>query len=317
MLDYDSYIQIRGYYIERCQHVKSGGNEMNYSNNLKQGEKGAWISIFAYVTLSIIKLIIAYIGNSDALRADGLNNATDVVASVAVLAGLKISRKPPDEDHPYGHYRVETIASLFAAFIMMFIGIQVIFETLQKIIAGQISEAPNLLTAWTALGAAVIMFFVYRYNAALAKKIESSSLNAAAQDNKSDALVSIGAFIGIVGAQFGLFWLDPLAGFVVGIIICKTAWDIFREATLTLTDGFEEEKLKEIKSSIEKVEEVKEVVDVKGRVHGNQSLLEVTILVDPSLNVEQSHHVTENIESYLFEKHKITHAHIHIEPYYK
>ncbi|WP_156288779.1 cation diffusion facilitator family transporter [Oceanobacillus salinisoli] len=290
---------------------------MNYSNNLKQGEKGAWISIFAYVTLSIIKLIIAYIGNSDALRADGLNNATDVVASVAVLAGLKISRKPPDEDHPYGHYRVETIASLFAAFIMMFIGIQVIFETLQKIIAGQISEAPNLLTAWTALGAAVIMFFVYRYNAALAKKIESSSLNAAAQDNKSDALVSIGAFIGIVGAQFGLFWLDPLAGFVVGIIICKTAWDIFREATLTLTDGFEEEKLKEIKSSIEKVEEVKEVVDVKGRVHGNQSLLEVTILVDPSLNVEQSHHVTENIESYLFEKHKITHAHIHIEPYYK
>lgn len=290
---------------------------MNYSDNLKQAEKGAWISIIAYITLSFIKLVIAYIGNSDALRADGLNNATDIIASIAVLVGLKISRKPPDEDHPYGHYRVETIASLFAAFIMAFIGIQVIFDTFKKIISNQVSEAPDLLTAWTALAAAVVMYFVYQYNVKLAKKIESSSLNAAAQDNKSDALVSIGAFVGIIGAQFGLFWLDPLAGFVVGIIISKTALDIFREATHTLTDGFEEDKLKDIQASIEKVEEVKEVVDVKGRIHGNQSLLDVTILVDPNLNVIQSHRITENIENYLYEQHKITYVHIHIEPYYK
>ncbi|MFD1348513.1 cation diffusion facilitator family transporter [Oceanobacillus caeni] len=290
---------------------------MNYSDNLKQAEKGAWISIIAYITLSIIKLLIAYVGDSDALRADGLNNATDVIASIAVLVGLKISRKPPDKDHPYGHYRVETIASLFAAFIMAFIGIQVIFDTFQKVISNKVSEAPNLLTAWTALGAAIVMFFVYQFNVKLAKKIESSSLNAAAQDNKSDALVSIGAFVGIIGAQFGLFWLDPLAGFVVGIIICKTALDIFREATLTLTDGFEEDRLKEIQASIEKVKEVKEVIDVKGRIHGNQSLLDVTILVDPNLNVIQSHRITEDIENYLYDQHKITYVHIHIEPYCK
>ncbi|RKQ31253.1 cation diffusion facilitator family transporter [Oceanobacillus halophilus] len=290
---------------------------MSYSENLKQGEKGAWISIIAYILLSIAKLVIAQIGNSDALRADGLNNASDVVASVAVLIGLKISRKPPDEDHPYGHYRVETIASLFAAFIMMFIGLQVIFDTIKKIINGQVSHSPDLLTAWTALVAAIVMFLVYRYNLNLSKKIESSSLNAAAQDNKSDALVSIGAFVGIIGAQFGLFWLDPLAALVVGIIICKTAWEIFKESTLTLTDGFEESKLLEIKTSIGKVEEVKKVVDVKGRVHGNQSLLEVTVLVNPQLNVEQSHHITEDIENYLYKKHGITHAHIHIEPYHK
>ncbi|KKE79162.1 cation diffusion facilitator family transporter [Oceanobacillus caeni] len=290
---------------------------MNYADNLKQAEKGAWISIIAYITLSIIKLLIAYVGDSDALRADGLNNATDVIASIAVLVGLKISRKPPDNDHPYGHYRVETIASLFAAFIMAFIGIQVIFDTFQKVISNKVSEAPNLLTAWTALGAAIVMFFVYQFNVKLAKKIESSSLNAAAQDNKSDALVSIGAFVGIIGAQFGLFWLDPLAGFVVGIIICKTALDIFREATLTLTDGFEEDRLKEIQASIEKVKEVKEVIDVKGRIHGNQSLLDVTILVDPNLNVIQSHRITEDIENYLYDQHKITYVHIHIEPYCK
>ncbi|WP_067730718.1 cation diffusion facilitator family transporter [Oceanobacillus damuensis] len=287
---------------------------MSHSENLKKGEKGAWISIGAYILLAITKLYIAAIGHSDALRADGLNNTTDVVASVAVLIGLKISRKPPDEIHRYGHYRAETVASMFAAFIMMFIGVQVIFDTFQKLFVAGVTQ-PDMLTAWTALGSAVIMLLVYRYNFKLAQKIKSSSLNAAAQDNRSDALVSIGVFVGIIGAQFGVFWLDPLAGLVVGIIICKTAWDIFKESTITLTDGFDEEQLENIKTSITKDDDVKKVVDVKGRIHGNQALVEITILVEPSLNVAESHKITERIENYLDLKHNITHAHIHIEPY--
>lgn len=222
---------------------------MNHSENLKMGEKGAWLSIFAYISLAIIKLYIATIGDSAALYADGLNNTTDVIASIAVLIGLKISRKPPDENHRYGHYRAETVAALFAAFVMMFIGVQVIYDTLKSMIAVEDAQ-PSMLTAWTALGSAAVMFLVYRYNAKLAKRIESSSLHAAAQDNRSDALVSIGAFIGIFGAQFGLFWLDPLAGMIVGIIICKTAWDIFKDATHTLTDGFDEEQLEMIKKAL-------------------------------------------------------------------
>lgn len=287
---------------------------MGHADNLKKGEKGAWISIFAYVILSVSKLIIAYIGSSEALRADGLNNTTDVVASIAVLIGLKISRKPPDEDHHYGHYRAETIASLFAAFIMMTVGIQVIIDTFSKLFTSETTH-PDMLTAWTALSAAVIMFMVYRYNLSLSKKIESSSLYAAAQDNRSDAFVSIGAFVGIIGAQLELYWLDPLAGLVVGIIICKTAWDIFKDSTHTLTDGFDEKQIMKIKSSIAKVSEVKEVVDIKGRVHGNQSFIDITILVDPQLNVKESHAITEKIETLLDQEHSIPYAHIHIEPY--
>ncbi|GGB51385.1 cation diffusion facilitator family transporter [Virgibacillus dakarensis] len=289
---------------------------MNHANDLKKGEKGAWISIAAYLFLAVTKLVIASIGQSEALRADGLNNSTDVIASIAVLVGLKISRKPPDEDHHYGHYRAETIASLFAAFIMMTVGLQVIFDTCKKMIYGHTVQ-PDMLTAWTAIGAAIIMFLVYRYNAKLAKKVQSSSLHAAAQDNRSDALVSIGAFIGIIGAQFGLFWLDPLAGFLVGIIICKTAWEIFKDSTLTLTDGFDEKQLMKVKASIAKVAEVKEVYDVKGRIHGNQAFIDITILVDPNLNVKESHDITERIERFLAEKHNISYAHIHIEPYPK
>ncbi len=287
---------------------------MNHSDNLKKGEKGAWISIFAYIILAASKLVIAAIGNSEALRADGLNNATDVVASIAVLVGLKISRKPPDEDHHYGHFRAETIASLFAAFIMMLVGIQVIIETFQSILKAHYVQ-PDMLTAWTALVAAIIMFMVYFYNLRLSKAVSSSALYAAAQDNRSDALVSIGAFIGIIGAQFGLFWLDPIAGLVVGFIICKTAWGIFKDATHTLTDGFDENQIEKIKSSVLKDPDVKQLYDIKGRIHGNQAFVDITILVDPNLNVEESHAITERIERYLYRNYHITHAQIHIEPY--
>ncbi|MFD1037636.1 cation diffusion facilitator family transporter [Virgibacillus byunsanensis] len=287
---------------------------MSHADNLKKGEKGALISIVAYLFLAVTKLIIAHLGDSEALRADGLNNSTDVVASIAVLIGLKISRKPPDEDHHYGHYRAETVASLFAAFIMVTVGIQVIFGTFRTIVTNEIGQ-PSMLTAWTALGAAIIMFIVYRYNLRLSRKIQSSSLYAAAQDNRSDALVSIGAFVGIIGSQFGLYWLDPLAGLLVGIIICKTAWDIFKDSTHTLTDGFDEKQIKKIRTSIERNPDVKKVIDVKGRIHGNQEFIEITILVDSKLNVQEGHDITDRIENHLAHKHNIMHAHIHIEPY--
>src|SRR5699024_8468005 len=195
---------------------------MNHASNLKLAEKGVWLSIITYLLLAIIKLSVAGWGDSLALRSDGLNNTTDVIAAIAVLIGIHISQKPPDENHRYGHYRAETIAALFAAFIMMFIGIQVIYDTVKQILLSEPVQ-PDMLTAWTALASAFIMFFVYAYNYRLAKKVKSSALYATAQDNRSDALVSIGAFIGIIGAQFGVFWLDPLAGVIVGIVICKTA----------------------------------------------------------------------------------------------
>lgn len=288
---------------------------MNYSDNLKKGEKGAWLSIITYIILSAVKIVVAYIGDSDALRADGLNNSTDVVASVAVLIGLKISRKPPDEDHHYGHYRAESVASLFAAFIMAVVGIEVIIDTLQTIFSGTVPQ-PNMITAWTALGSALVMFFVYRYNLKLSKRIESASLYAASQDNRSDALVSLGAFVGIAGAQLGLLWLDPLAGFIVGIIICKTAWEIFKDATHTLTDGFDEDQLIQIKESIREVDDVLHVLDVKGRIHGNGLLIEATILVDPSLTVDEGHQIADKVEKQLEGNFRISHAHIHIEPFF-
>ncbi|MEM1502693.1 cation diffusion facilitator family transporter [Domibacillus sp. 8LH] len=281
--------------------------------DLKKGERGAWISIAAYLFLSAVKLTVGWIGNSAALKADGLNNSTDIIASVAILIGLRIARKPPDENHRYGHFRAETVASLLAAFIMASVAIQVLLSAGQSLFEAN-HETPDMFTAWTALGAALVMYGVYRYNRRLAKKINSQSILAAAQDNRSDALVSVGAFIGIIGSRLGLGWLDTLTAFVVGLIILKTAWDIFSDASLALTDAFDLNELKGMQKTVEKVPGVRGVPSIKARSHGNITLVDVVLLVDPGLNVIESHDITEYVEEALLQEHGIRLTHIHIEP---
>lgn len=286
---------------------------MEVYDNIKMGEKGAWVSITAYICLSVFKLIVGYFANSKALMADGLNNTTDIIASIAVLIGMKISRKPPDENHRYGHFRAETIAALIASLIMVSVGIQVLYEAAISLFENN-NETPNMFAGWAAIFSAIIMYIVYKYNLALAQKINSQSLNAAAQDNRSDALVSIGAFVGILGSQWGLSWLDSLAALIVGVIICKTAWEIFRDASHSLTDGFDEKELEKVKKTVAGTPGVVIVKDVKARTHGNIVLVDIIISVNDELNVIESHNITVQIEKRLAKKHKIKNVHIHIEP---
>ena len=214
--------------------------------DLKRGERGAIISIIAYICLSILKLVVGYLADSEALKADGLNNATDIISSFAVLIGLRLSQRPADDDHPYGHWKAENVATLIASFIMMVVGIQVVSKAIVIIFQGT-NETPDVLSAWVGILCAFIMFLVYRYNKKLASEINSQSVMAAAKDNLSDAWVSIGTTVGIIGSQFNLPWIDPLAALIVGFLICKTAWEIFREATHFLTDGFDENEIKSYK----------------------------------------------------------------------
>ncbi|WP_141432240.1 cation diffusion facilitator family transporter [Bacillus sp. 03113] len=287
---------------------------MESYNDIKQGEKGAWISIFTYILLSLLKIIVGRYTNSEALFSDGLNNTSDIVASLAVLIGLKISRRPPDKNHPYGHFRAETISALIASFIMAFIGVEVIRNAIVSFVKGS-NGTPDITAAWVALISACVMFVVFFYNSRLAKRINNQALMAAAKDNLSDAYVSIGAFIGIIGSQFGYPWLDAITAIIVGLIICKTALEIFRDTANVLTDGFnEEEYLLEYKEAIINTSGVKEVKDIRARRHGNHVLLDVVIEVNPQLSVKESHDITEKIEIKMKKKFKIYHTLIHIEP---
>lgn len=287
----------------------------NY-NDIKQGEKGAWLSIVTYILLSAIKLFIGTIAGSQALLADGLNNSTDIIASIAVLIGLKISRRPPDSNHSYGHFRAETVASLIASFIMIAVGLQVLYQGVNKCFQPEL-ESPDFIAAWTAIGCAAVMIGVYRYNIRLAQSINSNAMRAVALDNRSDALVSMGAFVGIVASGFGIPWLDPLTGIIVGLMICKTAWEIFSKATHDLTDGFDAGELELMKETVAEVDGVQSIKDIKARIHGNNVLVDTTVLVDSKLSVVQSHDITEEIEEQLKDRHHVSNVLVHIEPLMK
>lgn len=286
---------------------------MDVYENIKKGERGAWVSIAAYLLLSAFKLASGYFYHSDGLLADGFNNLTDIVASVAVLIGLRISQKPPDSDHTYGHFRAETVAALVASFIMAMVGIQVVIQAIESLFTGK-ETIPSLLSAGIAVICAVSMLAVYAYNLRLAKHINNQALMAAAKDNLSDALVSIAAAVGIVGAQFGLPWLDGVAAVGVGLLICKTAWDIFRDSTHRLTDGFDENQLTDLRTTIARTKGVEGIRDVKARVHGNHVLVDVVIEVNPELTVIEGHEISDKIEERMKKAHNIMHVHVHVEP---
>jgi len=278
-------------------------------------EFGAWISIAAYVSLSIFKLIIGYLADSKALTADGLNNSTDIFLSVAILIGIRISKKPPDANHTYGHTKAESIASLVASFLMVSVGLNIILKSFRQIFLGSEIAMPDTIAAWTAVLCAVVMYFVYRYNYRLALKMKSSALLSAAKDNLSDAWVSIGVTVGIIGAQFGLIWLDPLAALVVGILICKTAWTIFQDSTHVLTDGFDEEELTQYIKTVMQIKGVRVVESMKARNQGSEIFVDAVIHIDPDISIIQGHHICDKIERIMREKHEVSNMHIHIEPY--
>ncbi|KAA1039174.1 cation diffusion facilitator family transporter [Macrococcus equipercicus] len=286
---------------------------MHIKDKLEQAKKGARLSILMYIVLTLAKLLFGWINGSQALIADGLNNATDVISSIALLVGLSISMKPADSNHNYGHYRSEFIASLTASFIMFAVSVQVIVHGVTNFLSGTYST-PTAEAAVVAIISAAVMFCVYLYNRNLARKVDSSALKAAAYDNLSDALVSVGTFIGVMGVYVGVPMLDTIAAIVVGFIIMKTAVDIFRDTAITLTDGFEVETLDRMRHLVSSIPGVIQVVDLKGRNHGVISFVDVTVTVLPTLSVKESHDIAEQIEQQMKEEFGSVETIVHIEP---
>lgn len=277
-------------------------------------EHGIGLGIAAYIILSCVKLGVGYWTGSEAISADGLNNATDIVASLAVMIGVRISRRPRDQDHGYGHSRAETLASLVASLIMFGAGVQILLSSVDKIMKPDLA-VPDMAAAWTSLACAAAIYAVYIINIRLAKRLNSEALNAAALDNRSDAFVGIGAFVGIVGAAFGWPWLDPVTAIAVAVVIGKTAWDIFAKAAHSLTDGFDGRELESLRRTVKETPGVRRMIDLRARSLGSSVFIDATVAVDKTLTVSESHDIAERIERRLLERHQVANTHVHIEPY--
>lgn len=291
--------------------------KVNISNSkidLKAAEKGAKVSIASYLVLTSMKLLAGLFYNSSALLADGLNNLMDVVSSVAMLIGLKTAQKPADEDHRYGHWRAESIASLLTSFVVFFVGIEIIRDSIKKVVHQELAT-PDMKAAVIAIIGGVLIFGVYLYNKNLAKKSCSKGIEAVAKDNLADALTSFATAGAIFASVIGVFWLDITMAVIVAIIILKTAVEIFTSTVFELSDGFSEEKLAEYKKTLENIPKIIHVKTIRGRNYGSFEYLDVTIQVDPQLSLVESHELADEVEVVLAEEHEIAHTHVHVEPY--
>lgn len=285
---------------------------MTQNENLKLAQRGAYLSLVVYIVLSVAKYITGYVYDSAAVRADALNNMTDIVVSIAVIVGLKISIKPADKNHPYGHLKSENISTLLVSFIIMFVGIQVVIENAPRMLTNE-QHIPNFITIIISMMSGVIMIGVYAINHRLAKQTKSSSLDSASKDNLSDGLVSIGTAIGLLFTQFGLPIIDVILATVLGCLIIYTGFGIFKDSIFALSDGFKEQDLEEYRSLVQEVTDVREVKNVKGRYHGSSIFLDVTIVVDANLSLQEAHDICDRVETHL-ENNGISSVYVHPEP---
>ena len=285
----------------------------NPSKNLKLAEQGALLAIVTYILLSTTKLIAGSMLHSSSLTADGFNNISDIVANIAVLIGLRMARKPADMDHKFGHWKIEDLASLITSLIMFFVGLDVLFETVQKIISKQVT-AIDPLGAIVGFISAIIMTGVYLFNKKLAKRANSKALEAAAKDNLSDAITSLGTSIAIIASALNYPLVDQLVAIIITFFILKTAYDIFMESSFSLSDGFDESLLQDYKQAILEIPKITQVKSQRGRTYGSNIYLDIILEMNPDLSVYESHEISDQVEEMLMERFGIFDIDIHIEP---
>lgn len=288
---------------------------MTPSNTNQQiARRGIYLSIVTYVIISTAKLLVGYSFDSDAVFADGLNNFTDSFASIALLVGMILSQRPADQNHRYGHYKIETITTLIMSFVIFYIGITVTIDSTTALI-NQAYAAPTPINAVVGLSSGVIMSGVYWYNNRLGKKLNSPSLKASAKDNLSDALTSFATALSVVLSRTGILWLDGAMAIVVGLIIIKSGYDIFKESAFSLSDGFPQEDLDNYRKIVHMVPGVRAISDIRCRNYGANVYIDITILVDPEISVQAGHDITEKVESALQQTEDVTAIDVHVEPY--
>lgn len=285
---------------------------MGNKNKLKLAQRGAYLSIITYIILSVVKYYFGMEYDSAAVRADALNNMTDIFASVAVLIGLKISIRPPDDNHPYGHLKSENIASLVVSFIIIFVGVQVLFENLPAIFTPVVST-PDPVVIYISIASGLIMLAVFFINSKLAEKTNSSSLKSAAMDNMSDSMISFGTAAGLILTQLGLPIADVIIASILGVLIMYTGFKILKDAVFALSDGYNDDDLIEHKEDVLEVPGVMDVKSIKGRYHGSSIFLDVTIIVDPEISITEAHYICDQVEEHMHDK-GIMSLYVHPEP---
>lgn len=283
----------------------------------KTAMKVSWITIVVNFVLSAFKLAAGIIAKSGAMVSDAVHSASDVLSTFVVMAGVKISGKKADDSHPYGHERMECVASIFLAAILTVTGIGIGISGINKITGGGELTVPGVLALVAAAISIMVKEVMFWYTRHYAKKLNSGALMADAWHHRSDALSSVGSLIGIGGALLGVPILDPIASVVICLFIIKAAFDIAKDAFDKMVDkSCDSDTVEKMKESVLQVEGVKRVDDIKTRLFGDRIYIEAEISCDGNLTLYKSHDIAEQVHDKLEEAFPaVKHCTVHINPF--
>lgn len=277
------------------------------------------ISIIINVILSIFKFIAGIVGNSGAMISDAVHSASDIFSTFIVIIGINIAGKKSDSDHPYGHERFESVASVILAVILAVTGLGIGYDGIMKIIQGNYEalETPGLLPLIAAVVSIAVKEWMYWFTRAGAKKINSDALMADAWHHRSDALSSIGSFAGILGARLGFPVLDPVASVIICLFILKAAVDIFKNSVDKLVDkSCCDDVVESFRQAVLEQGGVIQVDEIRTRIFGSGIYVDIEIAADGNLTLNESHEIAENVHDMIENTFSdVRHCMVHVNPY--
>ena len=297
---------------------ETGTTQVEESEFTRVANRVAFVTIFENVLLALGKLIAGLIGHSSAMISDAVHSASDVFSTIVVLIGVKLSSKESDKEHPYGHERLECVAAIVLAVVLLLTGLGIGYDAIKNILGGNYKEltAPTVLALVAAIISIVAKEAMYWYTRYYAKRIDSSALMADAWHHRSDALSSVGALIGIGGAMLGYPVMDSIASLVIFFFIVKAAYDIFKDAIDKMVDhACDEETEKAIYDAVLEQEEVLGIDMLQTRIFGNKIYVDLEIQLDENYTLKKAHDIAEEVHEHIEQNFpKVKHIMVHVNP---
>ena len=276
------------------------------------------VSIAVNLLLSVMKLIAGMIASSSAMISDAVHSASDVFSTIIVMIGVHISEKEADDEHPYGHERLECVAAVILAVILAVTGGMIGVSGVKTIVSGAYGSlaVPGITALWAAVLSIVVKEWMYHYTVRAAGRVNSGALKADAWHHRSDALSSVGALAGIVFARMGFPVMDSAASVIICVLILKAAWDIFSDAMDKMVDhACDDETVAAMKALILSQDGVKGINWIKTRLFGTKIYLDVAIYADGSLSLTEAHSIASCVHERIEKTYpNVKHCMVHVDP---
>lgn len=282
----------------------------------EEANRITFLSIILNIVLTIMKIFAGVVGKSSSMVSDGLHSASDMISSVGVLVGNKISSMPHDEEHNYGHEKAETLVSFLLSILLMYVSLKIGVEAVKSLSNLSEVQVPTVLPLLVSIISIAIKEYQYRITIKVADKINSPALRADAWHHRSDALSSVAAFIGIGGSLLGFKALDPIASIVVALFVAKVGFDILKNSTNELMDySISDEERRKVIAITKETDGVVGIGDLKTRKHGAMAYVDLTICVSKNLNISEAHDIATELEDCLIKDMEfIKGVTVHVQP---